>query len=66
MEKNSKKYFLKITFMQLRPRINSLEKNESYDLSGVPNTKSSGIFKTQSNAFIQLKQNVTQLSFLLI
>jgi hypothetical protein len=39
--------------MQLRPRINSLEKNYFYDLSGVPNTGSSGIFNKKQNLNIQ-------------
>jgi hypothetical protein len=35
--------------MHLRPRLNSLEKNFFHDLSGVPNTGSSGKFMQHSN-----------------
>jgi hypothetical protein len=37
------KSFKETFLVQLRPRINSLEKNCFFDLSGVPNTGSSGI-----------------------
>jgi hypothetical protein len=35
--------------MQLRPRINSLEKIRFYDLSGMPHSGSSGTFSIEYN-----------------
>ena len=35
--------------MQLRPRLNSLERIRFYDLSGVPHTGSSGTFSIEYN-----------------